>query len=154
MKISSKIILVALFVTHLSLLQAADYTNANNSALYNIAKSYLSSALNKETAQPVAKPTFWGKQALEKQVQQKTVENNQFSTINSLLASTPDSVKAAFLNKIPNEYKGYLVQFIEFIKSIFGADKEKTATLDSLKTLLQQNIAESNQSYNPAIPAQ
>lgn len=150
MKISTKIIIVTVFVAHLSLLQAADTNvNSTNSTIYNLARSYLTSALK-----PEQKQAIWGQQALEKKTQQKSAESNQYTNINSLLTSTPDSVKTAVLNKIPNEYKGYLVQFIEFIKSFFGTGTEKTATLDSLKTLLQQNIAETNQTYNPATPAQ
>lgn len=78
--------------------------------------------------------------------QQKNDAANQYlnaAALNNLLASTPDSVKSAIIEKIPDEYKGYLVRFIEFIKSFFSSDQDKTTTLDSIKSLLEKNSAES-----------
>lgn len=77
-------------------------------------------------------------------VQQNNNQANQYlnaAALNNLLASTPDSVKSAIVDKIPDEYKGYLVRFIEFIKSFFSSDKDKITTLDSIKSLLEKNSA-------------
>lgn len=63
--------------------------------------------------------------------------------INKFLTSTPDSVKSSILTQLPNGLKGYLIQFIDFIKTFLN--EENKENLQKLKMLLQQSMTESTQ---------
>ncbi len=142
--------LVALSVIIVPLtLTASDYSNLDISS---IARKYLSSPNtgfnNAETKQEVL-----GQEIVGKDLQEKN-EYSSTATLNSLLNATPDSIKSALVEKIPQEYKGYLVQFIEFIKSFFSNDKDKVTTLDSIKNLLQKNREAYDAHNTEQLPAQ
>ncbi len=131
-----------------TLMAMSDYQNLD---IAGLARKYLSSPTANENIE--SKQEIEGQEELEKKIQAK----NQYSsttTLNSLLTATPDSVKSAVLDKIPQEYKGYLVQFIEFIKSFFSSDKDKVTTLDSIKNALEKNIESSRTNNREQLPAQ
>jgi len=132
MKTVKMIAVLTVFILNSSSLMnaAADYSD-----LSSIARKYLS-------------PTETAQQAQDNEANTSSSYLNATS-LNQLINSTPDSVKEAVINKIPQEYKGYLVRFIEFIKSFFTSDKNNTATLDSIKNLLEKNMA----NYQAAQPA-
>lgn len=66
-----------------------------------------------------------------------------FNRFNTILTQTPDSVKSSILLQLPNNLKGYAIQFIGFLKNFMS--EENKINLEKLQALLQQSIIESQQ---------
>lgn len=126
MKLKNIVLFVTIIVTALSLQAASNQPSYDLSTLARYLTSNENSAANQTATQAATQENSF-------------LNQNSLATLNTMLNSTPDTLKATVLDKIPTSWKIYLVKLIEFVKTFLNNDSKQS--LQQIQNILQQNIA-------------
>ena len=126
MKLKNIVLFITIIAATLSLQAASNQSSFDLSTLTRYLTSNGNSAANQTATQAATQENSF-------------LNQNSLATLNTMLNSTPDTLKATVLDKIPTSWKIYLVKLIEFVKTFLNNDSKQS--LQQIQNILQQNIA-------------